>query len=88
MTINLDHYKAILLEYLQDGKIRQPSDFDRDVTGISVNPFNQFIFLSNPSDTPFGHALTALIDEGKVKCWFDDEGWKYQISTKSRGACA
>lgn len=77
---DLTKYKEIIMDYLSDGKIRQPSDFDRDVTGVRVNPFMMY---SDPSDTPFGHALRALIDEKKVKAWYDDDGWKYQVVIKT-----
>lgn len=77
--MNLTKYKEILMDYLKDGKVRSPSDFDRDVTGVRVNPF---MLYSNPSDTPFGHALSELMEEGKIEAWYHKEkGWEYKITS-------
>lgn len=76
--MKLNHYKQILLDYLEDGKVRQPTDLDRDVVGSSPSFYSLMFGTSN--DNNFGHALKELMDEGKVKAWCDDDGWKYQKS--------
>lgn len=72
--------KKWLLEYLSDGEVKQPTDFDKDFLGKSVDPM--LLVTGRPmwNDTPFFPALAQLIKEGKVIHWRDGEGnCYYQI---------
>jgi hypothetical protein len=57
--------KKFLLEYMSDGEIKTPSDFDWDILG----KFDYDFILSGIPQwnlTPFFVALGQLVEEGKV----------------------
>jgi hypothetical protein len=75
--------KEFMIEYLSDGQIKQPGNFDEDILGQPmIVGATQIVMGVQPSwnRTIFCTALGELVDEGKVKAWEDEKGWYYQIS--------
>lgn len=90
MTL-LEAAKKFMLAYFEDGEIRQPEHFDRDILGVdSVPAVMEMLSGHLPpwNHTIFSTALGELVEEGKIKAWQDDAGWHYQydptISIKDR----
>lgn len=76
--------KIFMLSYLEDGQIKQPSNFDEDILGQRVViGFIDIMKGTIPAwnNTIFCTALGELIDEGKILAWQDKDGkgWMYQI---------
>lgn len=57
--------KIFLLEYMSDGEIKTPSDFDWDILG-QVDYDYMYTGIPKWNLTPFFVALGELVKEGKV----------------------
>lgn len=80
----VDCCKRFLVDYLGDGKVRHPTEFEEELLGTHVieavadmltrrqPPFNR---------TPFCTALGELVGEGKVRAWRgENDWWCYQLA--------
>jgi len=68
-----------ILNYLSDGAIKKPSNFDHDFLGGS-DVYGLFSGRLSFNNSPFGKALGNLVDTKIVKYWVDEnKDHNYQI---------
>lgn len=66
--------KKWFLEYMEDGEVRMPSDFDEDFLG-GLDITGTFGVTAMAWDkTPFYRVLGDLVESGEIKYWVDDSG--------------
>jgi len=72
--------KKMVLEYFEDGEIKQPFDFDIDFLGtIDIRGIFNIQKLMW-EETPFFYALGELIKQKKIKTWQENKQYYYQIN--------
>lgn len=71
--------KDFLRGYLTPGEWFTPSQLEDDILG-GPDVSKLFMGRSRAQDTPFGHALNQLIENGEVMAENTDDGWRYRRS--------
>ena len=67
--------KKWMIEYLGDGKVRMPSDFDEDfMGGVDIMGCTGIVPMKW-NGTPFFYALGELVNSGEVEYWQDESGY-------------
>ena len=69
--------EEFMLNYMSDGKERQPSDFDEDILGIGADIMILTGVRPRWNSTIFFDALGNLVEAGKITFRQDSEGAYY-----------